>query len=273
MLGVDRTHHYRKPTAQAERDQADITELELVHTARPAYGSRRLALHLAWNRKKAQRLMRQAGIQLKQAKGKAWRTSGKAANPAPANQLALVEEPTSADAWVQDFTHLKFAGRWYYLAVSLELESRRVVGWALGGRHSAGLILQALKQAVAKYPAPKVLHSDRGSEYLSTAHFLACEHYGIAISCSAPASPWQNGYMESWFGKFKAELGPVSQFEDLGQLYEAIAGQIYFYNHDRIHTALGMSPVAHANSRKEVLTKPTEKRRTLRDRLLQFLGP
>ncbi len=115
--------------------------------------------------------------------------------------------------------------------------------------------------------------ADRGSEYLSTAHALACEHYGITISCSAPSSPWQNGYMESWFGKFKPELGPLTQFEDLGQLYEAIAGQIYFYNHDRIHTALGMSPEAHARSREGEQIKPTEKRRTLADRLLQILRP
>jgi transposase InsO family protein len=272
-LGLDRTYRYRAATAQDERDQADIAELELAHTKRPIYGSRRLAVHLGWNRKKVQRLMRKAGIQLKLAKGKPWRVSGKSANPAPANQLSLDDSPTTKQAWVQDFTYLKFCGRWYYLAVIVELESRRVVGWALGGRHTASLILQALKQAMARYPAPAILHSDRGSEYLSTAHFLACEYYGIQISCSAPSSPWQNGYMESWFGKFKQELGPLAQYEDIGQLYEAIAGHIYFYNYERIHTVLGMSPEAHARKLAHTKSKPTEKRRTLRDRLLQILGP
>lgn len=247
-----------------------MDELRVAHAQRPAYGYRRLAIHLHWSWDKTRRLMKQSGIQGPPARRKGCRPSGKAANPAPANQLPLSDSPTTKQAWVQDFTYLKFGGRWYCLAVILELESRRVVGWALGGRHTAGLILQALKQAVAKYGPPKLLHSDRGSEYLSTAHFLACEHYGIQISCSAPGSPWQNGYMESWFGKFKAELGPLTQFEDLGQLYEGIAGQIYYYNYDRLHTALGMSPEAHARSLTDTKSKPTEKPRTIRDKLLQI---
>ncbi len=110
-LGLDRTHRYRTPTRQAERDQDDMAELTLAHTKRPAYGSRRLGIHLGWSRGKARRLMRLAGIIFKKAKGKPWHPSGKAANPAPANSLPLGDNPTAKGAWVQDFTYLKFAGR------------------------------------------------------------------------------------------------------------------------------------------------------------------
>lgn len=270
VLGVSRTSRYRKPTVQTSRDEADIIELRAIHDLHPSYGYRRLAIALDWGWDKTRRLMKQAGIQGSKTRRKAWRSTAKAEEPAPVNQLAKLEVPTQSGAWVQDFTYMWFCGRWYYVAVILELEHRRVVGWALGGRHTSGLILQALKRALAKYPAPTILHSDRGSEYLSTAHFLACEHYGITISCSAAASPWQNGYMESWFGKFKTDLGPPSKFQDLGELYEAIAGQIYYYNHERIHTSLGMSPAAHAERSEDEKLQPSGRKRTLRDKVLQI---
>jgi transposase InsO family protein len=60
------------------------------------------------------------------------------------------------------------------------------------------------------------------------------------------AKECQNGFMETWFGKFKDELGPLSRFKDLPQLHEAIALQIHYYNTERIHSALGMSPAAYA---------------------------
>ena len=68
----------------------------------------------------------------------------------------------------------------------------------------------------------------------------------IQLSASNKASPWQNGFMERWFGGFKREMGNLSQHKDLAALHEAIAMQIYYYNHQRIHTALGTSPAAYA---------------------------
>ena len=72
----------------------------------------------------------------------------------------------------------------------------------------------------------------------------------IALSTSNKSSPWQNGFMERWFGGFKRELGNPVHHKDLSQLHEAIAMQIYYYNHERIHSALGMSPAAYAASLK-----------------------
>ena len=151
-----------------------------------------------------------------------------------------------ANAWVQDFTYIWFQGHWHYLAVVLDLRTREILGWALGLRHSSELTLAAVLDALSKHPPPAILHSDQGSEYLSYKHQELCDRLEITLSCSAKASPWQNGFMERWFGSFKHELGALSRFKDLAQLHEGIALQVYYYNTKRIHTALKMSPAAYA---------------------------
>ena len=150
--------------------------------------------------------------------------------------------------WVQDFTYLWFQRSWHYLAVVLDLKTRQVVGWKLGLRHSSELTHAALLDALSKYPSPTILHSDQGTEYLSYKHQLTCDQHEITLSCSTRASPWQNGFMERFFGSFKPELGKLAHYQDIGQLHEAIALTVHYYNHDRIHLALKMSPAAYAAS-------------------------
>lgn len=158
----------------------------------------------------------------------------------------------NASAWVQDFTYLRFERHWHYLAVVLDLKTRQVVGWRLGTRHSSELTHEALLDALSKHEAPAILHSDKGSGYLSHKHQELCAKMEIRLSASNKASPWQNGFMERWFGGFKREMQNLNQYHDLSQLYEAIAMQIYYYNHRRIHTALKMSPVAYATRLKTI---------------------
>ena len=138
----------------------------------------------------------------------------------------------------------------HYLAVVLDLKTRQVVGWRLGLRHSSELTHEALLDALSKHSSPAILHSDQGSEYLSYKHQLTCQRFEIELSASNKASPWQNGFMERWFGTFKREFGNLNQFRDLAELHEAIALQVYYYNHKRIHSALGMSPAKYAETLK-----------------------
>lgn len=155
---------------------------------------------------------------------------------------------TTAEAWVQDFTYIWFEQSFCYLAVVLSLETRQVVGWRLGTNHSAELTYSALLDSLSKHTPPAILHSDQGSEYLSHRHQLLCQNLEIQLSCSAKASPWQNGYMERWFGGLKLELPPLHQVQGLAEPHEAIALHIHYYNTNRIHTALGTSPAAYAAS-------------------------
>ena len=87
------------------------------------------------------------------------------------------------------------------------------------------------------------MHSDQGSEYLSKIYTNTLKNLNILISNSDKGSPWQNGYVESYFGKFKEEFGDINKFNSLGEVIEYIYNKIYYYNNDRIHTTLKMPPV------------------------------
>jgi transposase InsO family protein len=225
---------------------------------------RRLSLHLGWSHHKARRIRTLAGVQIaRPSKKKRYGSSPAAEILAAPNALKRFAHyrnehrpqdglsyagMVDSGGWVQDFTYLWFQRSWHYLAVVLDLKTRQIVGWKLGLRHSSELTLAALQDALAKYPAPTILHSDQGSEYLSYKHQLVCDQFEITLSCSTRASPWQNGFMERFFGSFKPELGKLTSYQDLGQLYEAIALTVHYYNNDRIHLALRMSPAAYAAS-------------------------
>ena len=155
-------------------------------------------------------------------------------------------------AWAQDFTHLWFDRNWYYLAVVLDLKTRQVVGWRLGSNHSSELTYLAVLDGLSRHDPPAILHSDQGSEYLSFKHELLCSKLEITLSASDKGSPWQNGFMERWFGNFKLEFGPLNRFSELAELFEAIALQIHYYNTKRLHTALKTTPAAYAKSLQKV---------------------
>lgn len=128
-----------------------------------------------------------------------------------------------------------------------------MVGWAVAIKHCTELVAYALINAIENYPIPGISHSDQGSEYRSEDYLNLLKSLGIKPSMSAKASPWQNGYQESFYSGFKLELGHPEIYPTLGELVEAIAGQIHYYNHQRIHTALKCPPAIFAQ--RYLLTK------------------
>ena len=234
-----------------------------------------MALHLKWSENRARRIRRHAGIHIERpTKRKRLGTSAPAEIAAADNALSVYakfkdeERPqdgmdysamVNAGAWVQDFTYLWFERKWHYLAVVMDLRTRRVIGWSFGLRHSSELTLAALMDALSKEHPPNILHSDQGSEYLSQKHQEVCARLGIILSCSKRASPWQNAFMERFFGSFKIELGHLGEYSDLAHLLEAIALAIHYYNTKRIHTALGMPPALYAAQIIEGLDNVSEK--------------
>jgi len=251
-----------RPKKQREHDKELLEVIRLAHAQHPHYGVRRLAIHLGWSQNKVRRLRTLANIVIEvPGKKHRGRRRGEAQIGVPPNILHRYaqfkdelhpqdgmdySQMINAEAWAQDFTHVWFQRSWHYLAVVISLKTRQVVGWRLGLRHTSELTHEALLDALSKHESPAILHSDQGSEYLSYKHQLLCQRMEIQLSCSNKSSPWQNGFMERWFGSFKREFNNPSQYQDLPQLHEAIALHIHYYNTKRIHLALGMSPAAYA---------------------------
>lgn len=250
-----------------------------MHEEHPRYGVRRIAVELGWSQTKARRIRQLAGVSIvRRSKKYGKRTRPEIAAPDNALKLHAVfrnqtrpqdgmdySGMTNAQAWVQDFTYLFVDRQYHYLAVVLDLKTRRVLGWKLGLRHTSNLTYTALLDALSRHPVPAILHSDQGSEYLSYKHQELCGRLEITLSASTKASPWQNGFMERFFGTLKDELPPLATFQNTDQLHEAIALCIHYYNHKRRHSALkNMSPAAYAAS---LMAAPP--RLKLRDRVLQ----
>ena len=148
--------------------------------------------------------------------------------------------------WASDFTYIWFGGRFYFLATIIDVVSREIVGVGFSPYHTKELVMEALQDALNKRPPPQYIHSDQGSEYNSEAYVKLAKCFGIEISMSAKGKPWENAFQESFYSRFKLELGPAKYFTSLGQLMEAIYLQIHYYNHKRIHTSLKMPPIRYA---------------------------
>jgi transposase InsO family protein len=225
--------------------------LRRVHAIhRRVYGRPRLhrALRAEGRRvsaKRVARLMRQAGLTAQGRRRFRVTTDSAHAWPVAANHLArrfAVSRPHRL--WAADITALWTRAGWCYLAVVLDLGSRRVVGWAVRASLEAELVTTALHVALATRPHPHLHHSDRGSQYASHDYRGLLAARGITISMSRVGNCWDNAPVESFFSSLKAELVSSTRWESLRDAHQAVADYLRFYNHTRLHSSLGYrSPV------------------------------
>jgi len=249
-LGVSRSTLYYRPKLPEKDEQLKQSILRVWHEEHlPAYGYKRLAIHLRINKKRVLRVMRRCKLKPPRRRTKSPAKPDDLKQPELHIPNLLLDENkkpmtiTKPDfAWAQDFTYLWFGGGWWYVATVIDVYTREVLGFTFGKHHDKQLIVGALEQALLTGRKPRVLHSDQGSEYKSGDYYAVLLKHGILLSYSKKASPWQNGFQESFYNNFKLDLGHLAQFESLGELLEAIYKTIHTYNHKRIHTALKMSP-------------------------------
>lgn len=243
-LGVYRGAFYYKPK-KPDRDWQLKCVIEEVLREHPSYGSRRIAIHLKLNRKRVKRVMNLFGIKAYRRRGRKWLYKKKIKVIYP--NLLLTEYPSYENhIWVSDFTYIPFQGKTVYVATVEDLYTRKIVGVAVYTNHAVQLVLSALMNALQNNSRPAIFHSDNGSEYNSQIFIGALETIGTKISRSAPGCPWENGYQESFYDKFKIELGDPSRSKTLGELVYEIYRLIWQYNNTRIHSALKMPPVQFA---------------------------
>ena len=266
VLNVSRSGYYRwcrqPPSARKRRDAELCVPIAAAHRkGRGAYGAPRIVKELRAqgtpiSQRRCARLMRELGLQgKKRHRHKPRTTDSRHGQAVAGNHLAGRPRPTGPNqVWVSDITYLRTAEGWLYLAVILDLWSRRVVGWACAVTLQASLVLAALLRAIGQRrpPAGLLLHSDRGSQYVDTDFRRVLGDHQIEQSMSRPGNCYDNAYAESFFSTFKTESG----IEEICPATRAAGDLIAFdyietfYNTTRRHSSLGyLSPVAFENQR------------------------
>ena len=241
VFEVSKSSLYYK--SRKTKDDLKVKEkIEKVWNDFPSYGHKRLATALKLNKKRILRVMKKFNIKPYRRHRKPFKRSNTSVYDKYSNLLKTTLLLRINQIWVTDFTYLWYRNRFIYLATVIDVYNREVVGACVLNNHSSSLVIQAMVSALMNHPKPDIVHSDQGSEYTGEIYTDFCNSSGIRISMSDKGSPWQNGYQESFYDKFKIDLGDPNRFESLRELVYEIYHTIYVYNTTRIHTVLKMSP-------------------------------
>jgi len=253
VLGVSPSGYYawrtREPSARVRADECLAAQVVTIHRAsRGTYGAPRIHAELAaagtgCGRKRVARLMRRAGL-VGCHRRRAFKTTRRnpAAEPAP-NLVARAFTASAPDRlWVADLTYVPTGEGFLYVAVVLDVFSRRVVGWSMAGHMRTDVVLDALAMVIARRrpPAGLIHHSDHGSQYTATAFNAYCRGANIRCSMGSVGDCFDNALAESFFATLECELLAREAFRTHGEARTALFMYIEtFYNRRRRHSALG----------------------------------
>lgn len=258
VLQVQRSGYYawceREESARDVEDRRLVVEVRAVFAEyKRRYGSPRVHRELRERgtlvgRHRVARLMREQRL-VARPRRKFVRTTDSAHNlPTPSNVLDRQFSPEGPNqAWAGDVTFLPTGDGWLYLAVLLDLYSRRVVGWAMSERNDEALTLSALNMALSlRRPKPGLVHhSDRGTTYASGTYQDVLSKRGIVCSMSRKGNCWDNAVVESFFSTLEFECGDQQPFSSRAHARREVTEYILgFYNPMRRHSTLGqVSPM------------------------------
>jgi len=255
VLGVSRSGYYahRRRTASPRTLREQVYVRSAFKASGSTYGSRRIAQAvsaqgLRMGRHRARTLMHQAHLRPTWKRRFVVTTVSDHTSPIAANHLKRrFTVPQPNQAWVADITYIPTSRGWLYLAVVLDLYSRRVVGWATSATTHVSLVTSALNMALRqRRPGPGLLlHSDRGSQYASSTYQALLAAHHIQCSMSRKGNCWDNAVAERFFLSLKTERTNQQRYPDLHAAHNDIADYInQFYNRSRLHSTLGYrSPV------------------------------
>ena len=265
LLGVTRSGYYgyqqRQNTRVPDFYHREMLEVvkEIAKASDDSYGSRRMkealnTLSYPVSRNKTRKLMKEAGVAVKHRKKYKVTTNSNHKLPVFENVLDREFDVSRSDqVYAGDITYLWTQEGWLYLAVVIDLFSRRVVSWSMSSRMKSSLVCDALKMAIwQRRPAPGlIVHSDRGSQYASRSYRRLLKAHGFIGSMSRKGDCWDNAVVESFFGSLKQER---VQWRNYQTRYEAQQDVLQYismwYNTNRLHSYLGYrSPAQYENER------------------------
>lgn len=258
VLGVSRHGYYayqRRPVdsaaAKAHQELLDWVK-DIAESSKNTYGSRRMkkalnALGYPVSRNKARKLMKEAKVEVRHRKKYKVTTNSNHKQPIFENLLnRQFDVPEIDQAYVADITYIWTQEGWLYLAVVIDLCSRKVVGWSMGSRMKAQLVCDALTMAIwQRQPkAGLIHHSDRGSQYASKDFRQLLKTHGSKGSMSRKGNCWDNAVAESFFGSLKQERVQWRNYQTRYEAQQDVLDYIsMFYNSRRLHSYLDyMSP-------------------------------
>ncbi len=244
LITADELHLYRRAKT-------------LFHASRESLGSRELGKKLreegfVIGRYKTRSVMRQLKLKVRQRTAYKVTTKRKHSDAVADNLLNQNFNPTAAnEVWAGDITYLKTAEGWMYLAIVMDLYSRRIVGWYIDKRMTQDMVNKALIKAYNLRQPPRglVFHSDRGSQYTSRRFRLLLKSYGLRASMGDVGACWDNAVVERFFGSLKHDWILKVHQPTRDYMKQDVAEYIKYYNLERLHTSNGdMSPVNYEKS-------------------------
>ena len=269
VLGVCRNSYYSYQRRQALRPP-DLEQDALLHgvnqiakASDDTYGSRRMkealgALGYVVSRDKARKRMREAGVEVRFKKRFRITTNSHHQLPLFENVLDRQFEVAKPDqVYVSDITYIWTQEGWLYLAVVIDLFSRRIVGWSIRSRMTARLVCDALTMAIwQRRSAPGLIHhSDRGSQYASHLFRKLLADYHIIGSMSRKGNCWDNSVAESFFGSLKQERVQWRHYQTRHEAQQDVLQYILFYNSQRLHSYLDYKSPNQYESEMAILKK------------------
>jgi putative transposase len=246
----------RGPSARSRYDEALLVEIgRSFRSSDRTYGARRvwhdvLAEGLSCGLHRIERLMRENGLRARPRRRGLPKDDGERLAAAVSRNILdrVFEASAPNQKWVADFTYIWTAEGWLYVAVVIDLFSRRVVGWSMSANMTAQLVTDALIMAIWRRGKPDSLlhHSDQGSQYTSEQFQRLMADHGITCSMSRSGNVWDNAAMESFFSSLKTERTARKVYRTRDDAKSDVFDYIErFYNPKRRHSTLGyLSPVA-----------------------------
>jgi putative transposase len=241
ILDLSRSSLYYEPAGISERDLALMAAMDEIHLRLPFYGSRRIKDELLdrgfpVGRQHVATLMRQMGIE------PLW-PKKKLSKPAPGHKiypylLRTLEITQAGEVWTADITYLPMARGFCYLVAVMDWASRRVLSWKLSNTLDASFCIEALEEALARFPAPKIMNTDQGSQFTSESFTSLLLAHGVKISMDGRGRWLDNVFIERLWRSVKYEEVYLKAYESIPEARKELAAYFDFYNERRRHQGL-----------------------------------